>query len=150
MPQSFASLHVHIVFSTKHRQPFLNDELRPRLFEYVGGIARQHDCALIAAGGTEDHVHLLVSLGRSMAVADAVRLIKTNSSGWIHDEFKELSEFQWQQGYGAFAVSFSNIGAVKRYLANQESHHRKRSYQDEFREILRRHGLDWDERYVWD
>jgi putative transposase len=150
MPQSFASLHVHIVFSSKHRQPFLNDELRPRLFEYVGGIARQLDCALIAAGGTEDHVHLLASLGRSKAVADAVRLIKTNSSGWIHDEFKELGDFQWQQGYGAFAVSFSSLDAVKRYLADQESHHRKRSYQEEFRELLRRHGLEWDERYVWD
>jgi REP element-mobilizing transposase RayT len=150
MPQSFASLHVHIVFSTKHRQPFLDSELRPRLFEYVGGIARQHECALIAAGGTADHVHLLASLGRSISIADAVRVIKTNSSGWIHTEFKELRDFQWQQGYGAFAVSFSNLDAVKQYLASQEEHHRKRSYQDEFRELLRRHGLEWDERYVWD
>ncbi|HEX6961986.1 MAG TPA: IS200/IS605 family transposase [Lacipirellula sp.] len=150
MPQSFASLHVHLVFSTKHRQPFLSDDLRPRLFEYIGGIARQNDGVLVSAGGTEDHVHLLTSLGRSNSVADAVRLIKTNTSGWIHDEFRELREFQWQQGYGAFAVSFSNIDSVKQYLANQEEHHRKRTYQDEFRELLRRHGIDWDERYVWD
>jgi putative transposase len=150
VPQSFASLHVHIVFSTKHRQTFLNDELRPRLFKYIAGILRQNDSVLTAWDGTEDHVHLLASLGRTVAVADAVRLLKTNSSGWIHDEFRELHDFQWQQGYGAFAVSFSNIGAVKRYLANQEKHHRKRSYRDEFRELLRRHGLEWDERYVWD
>ena len=150
MPQSFASLHIHLVFSTKHRQPFMNNDLRPRLFEYIGGIARQNDSVLVAAGGTEDHIHLLTSLGRRIAVADAVRIIKTNSSGWIHDEFKELRDFQWQQGYGAFAVSFSNIVSVKQYLANQEEHHRKRSYQDEFRELLRRHGLDWDERYVCD
>ena len=150
MPQSFASLHAHIVFSTKHRELYLHDELRPRLFEYIGGILRQNNCVLIAAGGTEDHVHLLASLSRTIAMADAVRIIKANSSRWIHDEFQELRDFQWQQGYGAFAVSFSLLESVKHYLANQEEHHRNRSYQDEFRELLQRHGLEWDERFVWD
>lgn len=149
MPQSFASLHCHIVFSTKNRQPLITRELQPRLFEYIGGILRNSSSPLIAAGGMPDHVHLLISLGRTLAVADAVRLIKSNSSTWIHDELR-MREFQWQTGYGAFAVSYSNIDAVKEYIANQEEHHRVRTFQDEFREILRRHGLEWDERYVWD
>jgi putative transposase len=149
MPQSFASLHCHIVFSTKHRQPVIQSELQSRLFDYIGGILRNHSSSLIAAGGMPDHVHLLVSMGRTLSVADAVRIIKSNSSSWIHEEL-HLPDFQWQTGYGAFAVSYSNIDAVKAYFANQESHHRAQSFQDEFRELLRRHELKWDERYVWD
>jgi putative transposase len=150
MPQSFASLHVHVVFSTKHRQQLLVPVLIPRLHEYLCGILREQSCSLVSAGGTEDHMHLLVSLSRTIAIADAVRLIKANSSGWIHKEFREMPDFQWQQGYGAFAVSFSNIDAVKTYIAHQEEHHRKISFQDEFREFLRKHEIEWDERYVWD
>jgi REP element-mobilizing transposase RayT len=149
MPQSFAALHCHVIFSTKHRQPQITGELQPRLFEYIGGILRSNSSALIAACGIPDHVHLLISLGRTLAIADAVRLIKTNSSGWAHNEMR-LPDFQWQNGYGAFAVSYSNIDQVKAYLANQEQHHRTMSFQDEFREFLRRYNLEWDERYVWD
>ncbi len=148
MPQSFASLHCHIVFSTKHRQPLIRPEFQSRLFD-IGGILRNHSCALIAAGGMLDHVHLLVSMGRTIAVADAVRVIKSNSSGWVHDEL-QIPDFQWQTGYGAFAVSYSNIDSVKTYFANQAQHHRAQTFQDEFRELLRRHDLEWDERYVWD
>ena len=150
MPQSFASLHIHIVFSTKHPERWLRNDLRPRLHEYLGGILRNHSCPLIAAGGTDDHLHLLVSLNRTTSVADLVRLAKSNSSGWIHDEFAELRGFQWQEGYGAFAVSQSNVDSVKAYLANQEEHHREMSFQDEFRELLKRHRLEGDERFVWD
>ncbi len=150
MPQSFASLHVHIVFSTKHREPILEPDVRPRLHEIIGGILRDHSSSLIAAGGTDDHIHLLVSLGRTISVADAVRFIKSNSSSWIHREFAHLREFQWQEGYGAFAASYSNVDAVKAYIANQEEHHRRMSYQDELRELLTRHEIEWDERYVWD
>jgi putative transposase len=149
MPQSFASLHCHVVFSTKHRQSLITDELQPRLFEYVGGIMRNNSSSLIAAGGMPDHVHLLVSLGRTVSIADALRLTKSNSSAWIHDELR-MPDFQWQNGYGAFAVSFSNLEQVRTYLANQHEHHRVHTFQDEFRELLRRHGLEWDERYVWD
>jgi putative transposase len=148
MPQSFSSLHCHIVFSTKHRLPQIDNEWRPRLHEYIGGVLRNNSSALIAAGGIPDHIHLLVSLGRTISIADALRLIKTNSSSWIHDEIK-FPEFQWQNGYGAFAVSYSNIEQVKTYIANQESHHQTLTFQDEFRELLTRHGLEWDERYVW-
>jgi len=149
MPQSLASLHCHIVFSTKHREPRITSDLQPRLFEYIGGILRNHSARLIGAGGMPDHVHLLVSLGRTLAVADTIRLVKSNSSSWIHAEIG-LAGFRWQEGYGAFAVSHSNIDQVKTYLANQEQHHRRISYQEEFLELLRRHDLEWDERYVWD
>ncbi len=149
MPQSFASLHCHIVFSTKHRQPRITPDVQSRLFQYIGGILRNHSGHLIAAGGMPDHVHLLASLGRTLSVADLVRLIKSNSSGWIHDELR-LADFGWQDGYGAFAVSYSNVDQVKSYLANQEQHHRRVSFQEEFLELLRRHDLEWDERYVWD
>jgi len=149
MPQSFGSLHCHFVFSTKHRQPFIDAELQPRLFEYIGGIVRNNGCSLVAAGGIPDHVHLLVSMARTISVSDAVRVIKTNSSRWIHDEI-HLREFEWQTGFGAFNVSYSNVGPVKTYLANQAEHHRRQTYQEEFLELLRRHDLTWDERYVWD
>ena len=149
MPQSFASLHCHIVFSTKHRQSLIRPEFQLRLYDYIGGILRNHSSALIAAGGMPDHVHLLLSLSRTLSIADVVRVVKSNSSAWIHDEL-QLPDFQWQTGYGAFAVSYSNIDAVKAYFANQESHHRAQSFQDEFRELLRRHDLEWDERYVLD
>jgi REP element-mobilizing transposase RayT len=149
MPQSFGSLHCHIVFSTKNRQPLIESDLQPRLFEYMGGILRNQSSPLIAAGGMPDHVHLLVSLARTDEVADVVRVIKTNSSSWFHDAL-QMPEFQWQSGYGAFAVSYSGIEQVKKYFGNQENHHHIRTYQDEFCELLRRHGLEWDERYVWD
>jgi putative transposase len=149
MPQSFGSLHCHLVFSTKHRLPQISTDIRPRIFEYIGGILRNHSSCLIAAGGMPDHVHLLASLGRTMAAAEAVRLIKSNSCGWIHSELSQ-PDFRWQDGYGAFAVSYSNIDQVKSYLANQEQHHRHISFQDEFLEFLRRHDLPWDERYIWD
>lgn len=149
MPQSFGSLHCHIVFSTKHRAPQISAELQPRLFEYIGGIVRNQSSVLVAAGGVPDHVHLLVSLARTVAVADLVRLVKTNSSKWIHEEFA-FRDFQWQDGYGAFAVSYSNVESVKNYLANQAEHHRRQTFQEEFLELLRRHELTWDDRYVWD
>lgn len=149
MPQSFGSLHCHIVFSTKHRQPKIKPDVKPRLFEYIGGILRNRSSRLVAAGGMPDHVHLLASLARTLAVADAIRVIKSNSSAWMHDELG-LADFHWQDGYGAFAVSYSNLDQVKTYLANQEQHHRRVSFQEEFLEFLQRHDLEWDEQYVWD
>ncbi len=149
MPQSFGSLHCHIVFSTKERQPFIAPEIQSRLFEYIGGILRNQNSPLIAAGGMPDHVHLLVSLARTTSVAEITRVVKANSSGWMREEVAK-KEFQWQNGYGAFNVSYSNLGQVKNYLAGQAEHHRERDFKEEFRELLRRHDLEWDERYVWD
>lgn len=149
MPQSFASLHCHIVFSAKHRRPHIAADVQPRLFEYIGGTMRNHESRLVAAGEMPDHVHLLVSLGRTLAVADAVRVIKSNSSRWAKEELG-LRDFQWQDGYGAFAASYSQIEQVRSYLANQQQHHRRLSFEEEFLEFLRRHDLQWDDRYIWD
>jgi REP element-mobilizing transposase RayT len=150
MPQSFGSLHFHLVFSTKYRQPLIDAELQPRLYEYMGGILRAEKSVLLSAGGMPDHVHLLVSLSRELSIAEAVRLVKANSSKWIHATFPERQQFCWQAGYGAFSVSFSNLPDVRNYIARQAEHHRVRTFQDEFREFLRRHDIEWDERYVWD
>jgi REP element-mobilizing transposase RayT len=150
MPQSFASLHYHIIFSTKNREPLLDQTLQPRLYEYIGGILRNHDGILLAAGGMPDHVHLLVGLHREMSVSEGVKLVKANSSKWIHDEFPARRAFSWQVGYGAFTVSYSNIDRVKKYIDGQEEHHRLRTFQAEFIAYLRRHGIEHDERYLWD
>ncbi len=150
MPQSLVSLQVHLIFSTKSRDPFITADLAPRLYGYIGGVARETGSVLLAAGGMPDHVHLLVSLGREVCVADLVRDVKSNSSRWVHDTFPDRSQFAWQAGYGAFAVSISMAGKVRAYIAHQERHHRRRTFQDEFREFLKAHEIERDERYVWD
>jgi putative transposase len=150
MPQSFAAVHLHIVFSTKHREPLIAPDIAPRLYEYIAGIARGNGCRLTTAGGIPDHVHLLVSLGREISIAELVKVLKAGSSRWVHDTFGDLSGFAWQIGYGAFSVSPSQLDNVIAYIENQEARHAKMTFQDEFRELLRRHGLEWDERYVWD
>ncbi len=150
MPQSLMCLYVHVVFSTKGRAPLITAELQPRLYEYMGGILRADKNCLLAAGGIADHVHLLVSLSREMAVADTVRAVKALSSKWIHETFPEHAAFAWQAGYGVFGVSFSQRESVKGYVARQEKHHGTQSFQDEYRALLRRHEIEYDERYVWD
>jgi REP element-mobilizing transposase RayT len=150
MPQSFAYLNCHIIFSTKNREPLLMPEWATRLYEYIGGTIRAKGGALLAAGGMPDHVHFSVSMGRQMSVSDAVRDIKSNSSRWIHETIADLRGFAWQEGYGAFSVSRSNVDDVKRYIGSQAEHHRVRSFQEEFLEFLKRHELEYDERYIWD
>ena len=150
MPQSFGSLYHHLIFSTKNRLPLLDVEIQHRLYEYMGGILRAEKSVLIAAGGMPDHVHLLVSLSRELSIAETLRPVKASSSKWIHEAFPSHAQFAWQAGYAAFSVSFSILADVKDYIARQAEHHRVRSFQDEFREFLRRHELTWDERYVWD
>jgi REP element-mobilizing transposase RayT len=150
MPQSFACHHYHLIFSTKHREPRLTPEIQPRLYEYFGGILRARNSKLIAAGGIADHVHLLVSLSKQLAISDVLRDLKANSSGWIHDTFADQKSFAWQIGSGAFAVSYSAIEDVRRYIAHQAEHHRVKSFQEEFVEFLRRHQLEFDDRYLWE
>ncbi len=150
VPQSFVCLNCHMVFSTKNRLPSIDRELAPRLYAYVGGIADSLGAKLVASAGTADHVHLVVSLGKATSTADAVRAIKSNSSGWIHKTFPKMRDFAWQTGYGAFAVSYSNLDQVKRYVANQEEHHRVRTFREEFLALLKRHNIPYDERYMWD
>ena len=147
---SFTCLNYHLVFSTKHREPLILDSWQQRLFNYIGGIIRQQGGQLLAAGGMPDHIHLLAAISKTVAISDALRDIKANSSKWIHDEIPQQAGFAWQSGYGAFSVSFSNIEAVRQYLANQKEHHRVRSFQEEFLELLHRHEIEFDERYMWE
>jgi len=150
MPQSLACLYVHIIYSTRDRTPLLTPVLRPRLYEYCAGILRSRGAVLASMGGTADHVHLLLSFGRELAVAEAVRLVKANSSKWIHETFPAQSAFGWQAGYAAFSVSWSGVAKVRAYIENQEEHHKGCSFQEELRLFLRRHQVAFDERYVWD
>ena len=149
MPQSYVCLPTHIIFSTKHRLPMIQTEWEPRLYEYIGGILRKDGCVLLAAGGMADHLHLLISLGKERAIADLVRDIKANSSRWIHETFADQHAFAWQGGYGAFAVSHSNLDKVRLHIANQKEHHRKMTFQEELIAFLKRHGIGYDEQYVW-
>jgi REP element-mobilizing transposase RayT len=148
MPQSLARVLVHLVFSTKHREPFLTTDKRGRAFAYLGGTLNAIDCPAVIVGGVADHVHLLFVLSRTMPLSKAVEELKKESSKWAKEAVHPA--FYWQNGYGAFSVSPSNVPQVTAYIENQESHHRILSFQDEFRELLRRHNIAWDERYVWD
>jgi REP element-mobilizing transposase RayT len=150
MPQSFTCLHYHLVFSTKHRLAQITVDLAGRLYAYLGGILRSEGGCLLAAGGMPDHVHLLVRLSKQTSIAEALRLLKANSSKWIHETFPDRRDFAWQTGYGAFAVSFSSLASVQRYIAYQAQHHRTVTFQQELVEFLRRHRLEFDERYLWD
>jgi len=151
MPQSLAKILVHAVFSTKDRLPFLHDKiLRDELHHYLGGILIKHDCQPIIVGGVEDHVHILSTLSRTIQASEMVKEAKRGSSLWLKNKSPGLEDFSWQNGYGIFSIGFSQIPAVRDYVAGQEEHHRKISFQDEFRELLRRYEIEFDERYVWD
>ena len=151
MPQSLAKILVHTVFSTKDRRPFLRDKLlRDELHRYLGGILTNLDCQPIIVGGVEDHVHLLCALSRTCDAAAMVKEVKRSSSVWLKTKSPDLADFAWQNGYGIFSIGFSQIESVRDYIAGQEEHHRKISFQDEFRQLLRRYEIEFDERYVWD
>jgi REP element-mobilizing transposase RayT len=149
MPQSYTCLLYHLVFSTKDREPWLQAELRPRLWAYLSGALRSEGGFCLLANGVVDHVHLLARLRQDKAVSDVLRSIKANSSGWIHDAFSKLRGFHWQAGYGAFTVSQSQTEMVRRYIANQEAHHRKLTFQEEFLTLLKAHEIEYDERHLW-
>ena len=146
---SYSNLLTHIVYATKQRKPLIDAALESRLFPYFGGILRELGGKLYVVNGVEDHVHLLAELPPSLAVAEAVRKIKGGSSHWIHDSFAERSAFAWQRAYAAFSVSKSNTSRVARYIERQKEHHKRRTFEDEFVALLRRHGVAIDERYLW-
>ena len=151
VPQSLAKILVHTVFSTKVRRSFLRDKpLRDELHRYLGGILANLECQPIIVGGVEDHVHLLCALSRTCDVAAMVKEVKRGSSLWLKAKSPDLADFAWQNGYGIFSIGFSQIESVREYIAGQEEHHRKVSFQDEFRQLLRRYEIEFDERYVWD
>jgi putative transposase len=150
MGQSLAELYVHLIFSTKGRAPFLHDvPLRDQLHAYLAGICRNLDSPAIIIGGVEDHVHILVRLGKQTSVSDLVREIKRDSSKWIKLQSANLNNFHWQDGYGAFSVSPGHVKDLTTYIAEQIEHHHHESFQDELRRICAKYGVQLDEQYAW-
>jgi REP element-mobilizing transposase RayT len=151
MPQSLSNVLIHLVFSTNNREPFLRTpDLRGTMTGYMIGILRNIKCPPLIVGAVDDHVHILCGLPRTLTIAQLIEEVKTNSSARIKEEGPALAGFHWQNGYGVFSVSPSNVEPVKAYIANQQEHHRQRTFQEEFRLMLERHGIEYDERYVWD
>jgi REP element-mobilizing transposase RayT len=149
MPRSHCNLLYHIVFSTKGREPWLEGDILPRVHEYLGGAVRSEGGVALIVGGTADHVHILAKLRQDKAVADVVRDIKANSSGWFHSTSRRCA-FAWQAGYGAFTVSFSQLDRVRAYIDGQAAHHRRVDFRKEYVALLERHGIEYDERFLWD
>jgi putative transposase len=151
MPQSLSNVLLHVIYSTKNREPFLRDmKLRSELHAYLVGALENISCPALSVGGVADHVHALCRLSRTMTIAGLVEAMKTESSKWIKRHESGMPVFQWQAGYAAFSVSAPNRERVQRYIQNQESHHRVKTFQDELRAFLHRHQVEFDERYVWD
>jgi len=150
MAQSLSNVLLHIVFSTKHRRPWINVEIDEELAKYIAGICRNLGCASHKIGGSDDHLHICCSLSRTLSISKLVEEIKTGSSKWIKTQGDQYADFAWQNGYGAFSIGQSQLDDLRRYIANQREHHRRLSYQDEFRALLAKYEIEFDERYVWD
>ena len=151
MSQSLSQMWTHLIFSTKDRYPFLADQsVREDTFKYMAGIFTKHNCPTLLIGGVADHVHSLFALSKNHSIAEIVWEVKRGSSKWVKTLDPKLRKFHWQAGYGAFSVSHSHVERVQRYIEGQARHHRKTTFQDEFRKFLRRHEVEFDERYVWD
>jgi REP element-mobilizing transposase RayT len=147
---AFSSSLYHCVWSTKGRQPVFTPEIQNRLWPYLGGIARANKTPALAVGGVADHVHILLSLPATLTISKAIQLLKGNSSKWLHEEFQELRTFNWQEGYGAFTIGMSGVPETKNYIATQAEHHKKKTFQEEFRSFLEKHDLPYDETTLWD
>ncbi len=150
MPSTHHGILLHVVYSTKTRALVLHKDWRDELYSVMGGIATEHKSILLRAGGIEDHAHLLLKIHPSFAIADTVKLVKGNSSRWINENRKINARFEWQRGYGAFSVSESMSETVKKYIDNQEQHHASQSFEDEYFALLKKHRIEFDERYVFD
>lgn len=150
MPQSLVKNYVHLVFSTKYRQPFIDKAIRPELYAYIGGICKSLECHPLAIGGVEDHIHILCNLSKKLPLYKLLEVAKSNSSRWIKTKGKAYQNFYWQNGYGAFSVNPAQVHIVKKYIANQEEHHKKQKFKKEFRAFLNKYEVEYDERYVWD
>jgi len=150
MAQTLVSLYTHIIFSTKHRADLILSEVENDLFGYIGGIANNNNSKLLAANGTTNHIHLLVSMTKNISLSEFVGDIKRDSSKWIETSGAAYRDFHWQDGYGAFSVGYTQLNDVKKYIANQKTHHAKISFEDEFRYFLKKYDVGYDERYIWD
>jgi REP element-mobilizing transposase RayT len=149
MGHTYSTLVFHVVFSTKERRPLMHDAFRPHLYEYLSGIARNEFRGALAIGGTENHVHGLIVLPTDMSMAQAMRKWKGASSHWVKETFPDEGGFAWQDGYGAFSVSQSNVKPVAAYIEGQVEHHKKMTFEEEYIALLKRHGIQYDERYVF-
>jgi REP element-mobilizing transposase RayT len=149
MPHSYLSNLMHCVFSTKERRKLITPEMQQRLWPFIGGIAKENGMKAIAIGGIADHVHILLSLPATMTIAKAMQLIKGGSSKFIHESFPDQRAFAWQEGYGAFGVSISHVEETVAYIQRQEEHHRRKTFEEEFRTFLQKHRIEYDERHVW-
>ncbi len=149
MPQSLAQIYIHLVFSTKDRVPQISAEVQPRLHAYLAGTCQAIHCDALVVGGVADHVHLLFRLARTTSLSDAVKNIKVESSKWMKTD-AGVPDFAWQAGYGAFSIGASQVDEVTDYIRRQAEHHAKRGFQEEFRLLLKRYGVKYDEAYVWD
>jgi REP element-mobilizing transposase RayT len=148
MSSTHLSLHCHVVFGTKHQRPLIVADWRPRFHAFLGGAIRTLDVVPEAIGGVADHVHLLIGFRATHRLADVLRDVKSASSAWVHETIGD-EQFEWQDGYGGFTVSASMIEKVKRYIADQEEHHRKKTFQEEYLEFLKSSGVEYDPRYLW-
>jgi REP element-mobilizing transposase RayT len=150
MPQSLSSILIHLIFSTKNREPFLTCEIDAELYPYMASIFKAMKSPALIINGTSDHIHTLFSLSRVVTIASLVEEVKTESSKWIKTKGKQFRNFHWQSGYGAFSIGQSQVPTVKRYITRQKEHHHRVSFQDEYRKFLNVYGVEYDERYVWD
>ncbi len=150
MPQSLSKVYVHITFSTKNRVPMIDQEIQSRLFEYLGGICKGLECNPIQIGGYANHIHILCLLSKKITQIKLLEEVKKNSSKWIKTIDEKYKNFYWQDGYGIFSVNPSEISGVVDYIKNQEEHHGKRTFEDEFRAFLKKYAIEYDERYIWD
>ena len=150
MGQSLVKNYLHIVFSTKHRQPLINQPIEAELYSYLGGICNKLGCQVVKVGGYTNHVHILCLLSKKIALVKLMEELKSHSSKWIKTKGEEYTNFYWQDGYGAFSVNPSEVQIVINYIANQKRHHDKKTFQDEFRGILKKYEVVYEEKYVWD
>lgn len=149
MGHSYASCIYHVVWTTKDRRKLLSEDVRERLWKYIGGIARENKMKVLAVGGVDDHIHVLISIPSTVPVSKAMQLLKGGSSKWIHETFPALRQFAWQEGYGAFSIGVSGVAVTTKYIESQELHHQTRSFEDEFLSFLEKHGIEFDAKYVF-
>ena len=150
MPQSLVHNYIHITFSTKNRQPFIDKNISNELYAYLAGICKNKECKPIIIGGYKDHIHILCLLSQKITLMKLIEQIKSHSSKWMKTKGKQYQNFYWQRGYGAFSVNPTEIDTVEAYIKNQEEHHKKRSFKDEYRAFLKKYKIDYNEKYVWD
>jgi putative transposase len=150
MGQSLVKNYLHLVFSTKHRQPLIYPPVEEELHRYLGGICNQLECQVIQVGGYTDHIHILCMLSKKIALVKLMEELKSHSSKWIKTKGEQYENFYWQDGYGAFSVNPSEVDTVIDYIVNQHNHHKQKTFQDEYRAFLKKYQVEYDERYVWD